>query len=294
MTRAGTSGNVTWLDRFIVMCLFVVLLLTSASAHAQQACAKPASKRPFRVFDATLYAGKPSLAAVGIEPLHQVGPDIGGFQRNKAGPVEPEAVSRFVNSLPKDGAGIVMDFELLESSAQDAQAKETIARLQKIASKFRAAAPNRRIGFYADFPASDYWRAIKPPMSPEAKSWRAQNDRARSIEEFVDVLYPSIYTYYNDRTQWVIYATAQICEARRLSDKPVYAFLWPEYHEGANVQRGRMIDPEFWALQLRTVRHLADGVVIWGGYDIAAKRPRRWSPNDEWWKVTREFMRRDR
>jgi hypothetical protein len=106
----------------------------------------------------------------------------------------------------------------------------------------------------------------------------------------VDALFPSIYTFYTDRQGWVTYAVAQIAEARRKAHgKPVYPFLWPEYHDSAPLFAHSPIDPDYWELELNTVYQHADGVVIWGGY---SNGPDPWNEDAPWWQVTKRFLNR--
>jgi hypothetical protein len=105
----------------------------------------------------------------------------------------------------------------------------------------------------------------------------------------VDALFPSIYTFYTDRQGWVTYAIAQITEAKRKAKgKPVYAFLWPQYHESNLLLGLRPLDSDYWELQLNTVAQHADGVVIWGGW--GANGPELW--NEEAYGGNEMFMRR--
>ena len=110
-----------------------------------------------------------------------------------------------------------------------------------------------------------------------------------SLQGSVDMLFPPAYTNDRDRQAWVSSTEQHICEARRLSSKPVYVFLWPEYHEGSRY-RGEYLTGDYWRLQLETAYRLADGVVIFGGYDVQANRPRRWDPRAPWYPVTLEFI----
>jgi hypothetical protein len=56
-----------------------------------------------------------------------------------------------------------------------------------------------------------------------------------------------LYTFYADRQGWVAYAIAQISEARRKAKgKPVYAFIWPQYHESNQLLGGQFLDADYW------------------------------------------------
>jgi hypothetical protein len=60
-------------------------------------------------------------------------------------------------------------------------------------------------------------------------------------------------------------------KARRLSTaeahalgpgKPVYFYLWPQYHDGTSMQF-QFIDGAYWKLELETPYHYANGIVLW-------------------------------
>jgi hypothetical protein len=113
------------------------------------------------------------------------------------------------------------------------------------------------------------------------------NDREAPIARLEDILLPSVYTFYEDREGWVQYAIQQIQEARRYGgNKPVYVFLWQQYHASNQKLAGTYLPPEFWRLQLETARKYADGVVIWGEYDDT------WNETAPWWLETKSFLER--
>ena len=57
-----------------------------------------------------------------------------------------------------------------------------------------------------------------------------ENDQLRPLAGAVDILFPSLYTFYTDQGGWVRYAYAQIAEARRNANgKPVYVFYGQQY-----------------------------------------------------------------
>jgi hypothetical protein len=138
------------------------------------------------------------------------------------------------------------------------------------------------LGLYGILPIRDYWRAIDPVKK---LLWQAENDKLESLVDFVDVLYPCCYTFYDDRAGWVKYATANIQEARRLSKgKPVIVFLWPQYHNSNATLIGQLIPSDYWRLQLETAKQYADGVVIWGGFQV------QWDELAPWWIETKDFI----
>lgn len=279
------------MNRFAsILTLIVIFLILSpgAEVHAIE-CSKPAA-RPFRMFNGLFFEGQPDLAAFGLKPIHIVDRGIWAPGVSRIGPPDASRVRSYVRSLPDDDAPIVLDFEDYDLAKDDAQARSGIARLEKILAAFRASGTRRELGFYGYVPLIDYWRAVAPSGSEKYTQWQKQNDRAAPLARNVDALFPSIYTYYPKEEQWVTYASAQICEARRLSSKPVYVFLWPNYHNEGNPRPPRPIPGKYWRLQLETAYRLADGIIIWGGWDEAASKKAPWDPNAEWWHETTRFM----
>ncbi|MDO9084545.1 MAG: hypothetical protein Q7U56_14825, partial [Humidesulfovibrio sp.] len=99
----------------------------------------------------------------------------------------------------------------------------------------------------------------------------------------VDIIFPSLYTFYDDPAGWKKYAIATIQEAKRYG-KPVYPFLWYQYHDSNKLLGGKPIPAAIWRMQLETCLKYADGVVIWGGYKEL------WSEEAAWWQETKTFM----
>jgi len=55
-------------------------------------------------------------------------------------------------------------------------------------------------------------------------------------------------------------------------------------------EAGQFLPASFWRLQLEIARRYADGVVIWGGYNLQARGPRTWDANAPWWRETLAFL----
>ena len=80
---------------------------------------------------------------------------------------------------------------------------------------------------------------------------------------------------------------AQIQEARRLSrGKPVYIFLWPQYHTSNQKLANTFLPGDYWRLELETAQKYADGAVIW-----CCSNSQSWEDNAAWWLATRSFLK---
>lgn len=261
---------------YVVFLLLVIYgILNSKTAGAE-----------FEVFDATLYLGKPKYLAPGIKPIRVVYRSEIWEQRDPGELPDPAMIKKIMERMSDKDVPIVIDIEHWPLTGKnDRGVQENLGKYKKIVSWFREFAPQAKIGFYGRVPIGDYWRAIDGRRKGEFEQWKAENTRAQSLADAVDALYPSLYTFYRDREGWVRYAKAQIAEARRLAKgKPVYVFLWPQYHESNRILGLKYIAPDYWKLQLETARQYADGVVIWGGYK------QKWDWNAKWYVVTKQFL----
>ena len=149
---------------------------------------------------------------------------------------------------------------------------------------YREAMPaGHQVGLYSIMPVRNLWDAISPRDSSRFTKWQGWNDEVAPIAPHVDVMFPSCYTFNQDRGQWVTYAKAQIDEAKRISGgKAVFPVLWPQYHPGKGP-----IEGAFWRLQLETCMDFADGFLIWDDW-----RGNRTDFNKlpDWWPATVDFM----
>lgn len=151
--------------------------------------------------------------------------------------------------------------------------------------EFKKYTPNVKIGYYGFPPIRDYWRAIKGDQRGGYQVWMAENMKLKPIADQVDILFPSVYTFYADQNGWRKYAIAQIHEAYRVGGgKPVIVFLWPRFHNSNKLLKGTFLSADYWRLQLETARQYADGLVIWDG------SKEKWREDFPWWGVTKDFM----
>jgi hypothetical protein len=261
--------------------LILVLIAVCASVSANAAAC-------FRIFDATAYSGKPDLAALGIQHLTLVVPARwwkgAGADDNSL----REATKAGTAPILKNSDPVVIDLELPLTSNNPAS-EGNIAKYVKTIDWMRDAGYSKPLSFYGSLPVRDYWSAVKG--GPPFQQWQRENDRLAPIVAKVEALYPSLYTFYPNQQGWVAYAAGNISEAKRIGrGRPVYPFLWPQYHDSAGALAHHEIPADYWLLQLRTMREHADGLVIWGGWDFDKKAPLQWDDNAPWWQATRKFM----
>jgi hypothetical protein len=249
------------------------------------------SASAFTVYDALLYIKKPDLTQYGLKK-NQIFYESDLFPSNQYSQPNEAAVRaaarRLVDSGYPTNEPVQLDIELWEWDthwATEVVVADTMNKLIQVIRWFKNEAPQyTKVGYYAAGPNRQYWPA-QDPLAPAFVKWQASNDLLAPLIAEQGALYPSLYTFYNDRAGWVKYAEANIAEAKRIGGgKPVYAFLWPRYHESGNM--GQVyIDYEFWKLQLQTVKDAgATGIIIWGGYK------EQWTGSWPWWQATRDFL----
>jgi hypothetical protein len=274
--------------------IFLVGWLAEPVVHAQ---ALP-NQKPFMVFDGTLYTEKPDLSLHGIRPVKiaytsQIGGEIGHLWWKQAERLpDKKSVQDIARQAQAKNTPVVLDIEHWALIGDPSQVRTSLSKYMTVLQWFKEAAPGLAVGYYGAPPIYDYWKSLKSPTSKEWASFAKENDQLRPLANAVDIIFPSLYTYYTDRGGWVRYAYAQITEARRNSNgKPVYVFLWPQYHDSNPSLAWAHLPADYWRLQLQMAKQYADGIVIWGGWG-KNNRPVKWDDNAAWWKVTKEFMKK--
>lgn len=273
---------------FILVGTAMVGILVSRNPPAIEPTASAAVPRSFVFFDGMLYKNKPSLAAYHIRPITILYESRLFVANQPPAAAPPEAIVRsLAYELRASPDPVILDIERWPLKGDGTTVQSTVAKFLSVLSWGKDEAPSVLFGVYGTVPVPDYWRAIRDPASVEYRSWQQDNDRLEGISSRVDALFPSIYTFYQDRQGWVTYAIAQIAEAKRKAKgKPVYAFLMPRYHESNLLLGGSLLAQDYWELELNTVYQYADGVVIWGGWGDT------WNEEAPWWQVTKRFLNR--
>lgn len=251
------------------------------------------NKKPFVVFDGTLYAGKPDFSVHGIRPVSIAYTGQFGGQWYKNPDILPDknVVQKLAREAQTKNHPVVIDIEHWPLVGDTNQVRASLSKYMTVLQWFKEAAPGLPVGYYGAPPIRDYWKSLRSPMSKDWASFAKENDQLKHLAGTADILFPSLYTYYTDRGGWVRYAYAQIAEARRLANgKPVYVFLWPQYHDSNPSLGWTHLPADFWRLQLQMAKQYADGIVIWGGW--GPKGQVKWDENAAWWKVTKDFMKK--
>jgi hypothetical protein len=229
--------------------------------------------RSFTVYDNMFYRGKPDTAAEGLVASNILYEGvIWPHDKNFGELPEREAYAAIVRAHAANPGPLVIDIERLPVKGSAEVARHNREILAKLADWARAAAPGKMIGFYG----TNTLTRIPPANLAEA----------RELARHVDAMFPPAYTFNDDRADWARRAEEAAAEARSLAPgKPVYFYLWPQYHDNTPKQF-QYVDSAYWKFQLETAQRLADGAVLWSPGKFT------WDNSSGWWTATREYVHR--
>lgn len=272
-----------------------VFALSACAGHGVNKGAEvdgAASSRSCLLYDGTQYLNKPLefsklIPPVGVWYVRHIWSPPSAIDQMPRKELIRSAIAKF------EPQGIlVLDLEHWPVVGSADTVAQTVEKLSRLIDWTREELPLARLGYYGIVPLRDYWRAQMGEGSHEYQAWQRENDRLSGVVAHSDILFPSAYTFYADINGWERFVRENMKEARRIGNgRAVYLFLWPEFHDSTPL-RHSFLPPEMWVRELEVACDLADGVVIWGGYDLKNKRRRDWDADAPWWKATLEFARR--
>ena len=192
-------------------------------------------------------------------------------------------------SIKKNQKLVTLDIELWDFEHVNEQTLKTnISNYALTAAEFKKYTKDVKIGFYSTLPIRNYWAPVKAKKDPGHKKyneWHLLNTYLHPISDQVDVIFPSLYTFYEDKEGWVTYAEEMLKEAKKYN-KPVYVYLCPQYHASNLFKGWDFIEGEYWRMQLEIAYKHADGIVFWSRKLNASD----WDGDREWWLETTKFM----
>jgi hypothetical protein len=264
--------------RLVAAAFGLLVIMSAADADAQM---NGSGQGPFVVFDGLLYKGKPDLGALGMRPIRGINPPA---TANKASDDVDEAkVRAALHDLQAYAGAVYLDYEMWPTSqGSAADVSKNIGKLNRVLQVAHETLPAAKIGYYNVIPCWDYWGFVNNDRQ-KIQQWQSCNVRIGELAQHVDIVMPSLYTYYNDPKGWDLYATALLQAAHRYG-KPVYAFLWPEFHVSNRLLKDQNLPANFWRHELEFCKARADGIVIWGGYQ------KQWDEQAPWWLETKAFL----
>jgi hypothetical protein len=279
------SVRIITLNNLIIFIIFFLFTSSSYSNNLQKETTQ--SSKSFKLYDSIGDKNKPDLKKYGFTfvrsiPANQLWPP------DNTDKSKPDLVwiKKFAELLPSNLSILNLDIEHWQLNNQPkTDTNRNIDYLISIADTIRKKRPDLNIGYYSLLPIIDYNNVVSSNQG-KLSQWRTENKYLSKLSNHVDTIYPSLYTFNTNRTDWKKYAVKNIKEAREYG-KPVIAFLWPQYHGSNLLLRHDHIDKEYWRTQLETVYEYADGVIIWTPW---GKEQSEWDSNSGWWKATLEFI----
>jgi hypothetical protein len=274
--RMRIHGEVTGARRVGTLLAVVSLLLLTSSLSAQA----------FTVYDALLYQNKPDLTKQGLSQLRMIyDSELWPVGSDKEHP-DFSRIGAIAQQLDPN-VPVCVDIEQWPTTGKPEVVKQSVAKYKAVIGAFRRGLPSVKIGYYSVIPYCDYWRATKAKGQRSYDEWLRDNIKLKEISGPVDFVFPSLYAFYADQKGWETYAIENLKEAKKYG-KPVYAFLWPEYHDSNPTLKGTYVPADYWRLELETCYKYADGIVIWGGWQ------EQWNENAPWWIETKKFLQKIR
>jgi hypothetical protein len=202
-------------------------------------------------------------------------------------------LTRYAQSLPSSKIPYILDIEAwkIGPTVSDSVANSNIDKYITVIKTMKTARPDLQFGFFGVLPVMDVIRP-RVALRAELEQWHHANLRVKRIANYVDVVCPSPYTFYNDLNLWKNFTLFLMREAK-MYGKPVLPFLWPEFMD-CTPFKGQFLPVSFWEEELMFAYNHGDGVCIWGGRNLVTHEPRVWDEKAGWWSVTKRLILKDR
>ena len=251
----------------------------------------PANAADFVARDATRYAENPNLAPYGLKDITVAyESSLWPSGASKTYPDLNHIRNVYIPKIKsKNPDVVIIDIEQYKFTATTTATEWTanINKLKSVVSVFRQEMPNVKLGYYLIMPERNWLAPCGDPgkVASRTATWHDRNLRLQPLADVVDIIVPSLYTFYLDTKSvacWPKYAEANIAEARTYG-KPVWAFLWPKLH----TDQTKWIPQSLWRTELESVYAKADGLVIWSRAGATDK----WSWTAPWWVETADFLK---
>lgn len=159
---------------------------------------------------------------------------------------------------------------------ENASAEEissSTSKLIEIIDAAKEVLPEVQIGLYSTFPYGHYWN-ISRGKDGAVEKFLAHNEMASEIANHIDIIFPSLYSYYNEFEEWRDYANILIDYSQSFG-KPVIPFINPKFHPYNKELAWKAIPEELFVKQMNFVSTKVEAVQVWDTYK---------NINDEWVK----------
>lgn len=273
----------------LISTLSIIFFISQAYLHASNIHALGK-----KVYDATSYLHKntlnshifPSIAILYEDMLLPKGTDH----------IDLTFLKKYALALPASKTPYILDIEAwdIRPNVIDFIANRNIDKYILVISTLKKARPDLKFGYYGVLPIRDY--VTETPSKRNLEKWHHANIRAKRLAQYVDVICPDLYTFfYNNKEYWEFYATHAIKDAR-MYGKPIFPFIWPEYHNADKKLMGKYIDASFWKFQLDFLYKNTDSIIVWGGrnLNVTPHTSQKWDDKAPWWQTTKKTLRQHR
>ncbi len=253
------------------MKILVAVLLFALTGVSLSETAVAQGRTAFMVYDNMFYRGKPNTTAAGFIESNILYENKIWLNDQDYGRLPNRAAFAALVRLHAAKPGpLVIDIEKMPLKGPADVVRHNAETLATLADWAHEAAPGKVVGFYGTNTLSK--------VPPENLSY------ARELAHHVDAFFPPVYTFDDDRPAYEKRAQEAFAEARALDPKkPIYFYLWPQYHDGTPKQF-QFVDASYWEFQLETALRFSNGIVLWS--------PSRYDWNDStgWFAATRVFL----
>ncbi len=247
---------------------------------------------PLRIFDSTLYSGKPENVGEWLEPMPILyaphlwpTPDkseLPPLDRLRALASEVDAEHVCINIEHWAVAPVWLSNYPDVKDLTPEKLQQNRERLAWIADRVKEVNPEVEVGYWDMMPPG-YGRNLD---APSAKAVEAAAPHLDSLGDHVDMVMPSLYPRYdNTPEEWRQRALKTIRLAKRY-DKPVYLFVsthFPHYHDNIEL-RNKPIPAEWWPVIFATAEENATGLVFWSP-------PQPWDEDAPWWVEVQKYLK---
>ena len=169
--------------------------------------------------------------------------------------------------------------------ATQAQRLATASNFATLYRALKSRRPDLKFAFYGyGVKHNNTWPALGID-SPDYQAWQRMSEDYAEMLAVVDALCPSLYFWYTEADDGLAFTKARspglfrgyLTDARRLLDqygapnRPVYPYIWWRKHDAS-----KDLEDWIWRDMLETTLSLADGFVLWGGYQQTWNRGEAW------------------
>lgn len=187
-------------------------------------------------------------------------------------------------SLNPPHGWVLVDHEDWFETTQ-AQRLATASNFATLYNGLKSRRPDLKFAFYAfGLKHNNTWPALGT-ASADYQTWQQQSNDYAEVLAVVDALCPTLYFWYTEADDGLAFTQARspglfrgyLTDARRLLDqygapnRPVYPYIWWRKQDAS-----KDLELWIWKDMLAQCKELADGFVLWGGYQ------QTWDAN-AWW-----------